>query len=284
MPAPVPESGRQATGPYAPSDQTRSNLYFGPANVTWAGELSVSATSAPVFRYHEPSTAAADQFAASLGATLQFRPAGYLGSYAGHDFTLQVRATVQAPAREPWFSLVASASAQPADGAAPADAAGAFLVAHSLAPAWPNVVTVDAAGDQAKVRYLRRFPVPAYGDAYLVDGEGERYGLEVDLNGGRLALVSGPLPVSLDFADYPIISADQAVRSALASSPAAPGNINPPPAVRLTAAELVYVVVAAGDHTFYEPAFLFSGSFLLGGMTYEKRVLVPAVDPSQRSS
>jgi hypothetical protein len=42
--------------------------------------------------------------------------------------------------------------------------------------------------------------------------------------------------------------------------------------------------VAAGDHSFYEPSFLFSGTFTVNGTTYVKHVLVPAVDPSQRSS
>jgi hypothetical protein len=53
--------------------------------------------------------------------------------------------------------------------------------------------------------------------------------------------------------------------------------------VALTQAELVYVLVPAGDHSFYEPAFLFSGTFKLNGQTLTKRVLVPAVDPSQRT-
>jgi hypothetical protein len=39
----------------------------------------------------------------------------------------------------------------------------------------------------------------------------------------------------------------------------------------------VYALAVAGDHSFYEPAFLFSGTFTNNGVTYEKRVLVPAV-------
>jgi hypothetical protein len=45
----------------------------------------------------------------------------------------------------------------------------------------------------------------------------------------------------------------------------------------------VYVLVPAGDHSFYEPAILFSGSYTVNGQTLVKRVLVPAVDPSQRT-
>ena len=53
--------------------------------------------------------------------------------------------------------------------------------------------------------------------------------------------------------------------------------------VKLTQAELVYVLAPAGGHSFYEPAYLFSGTFQLNGATLVKRVLVPAVDPSQRT-
>jgi hypothetical protein len=77
---------------------------------------------------------------------------------------------------------------------------------------------------------------------------------------------------------YPIVSADQAVRAALASS-APSGSGTAYPTVKLTSAELVYTLVWAGDHSFYEPAFLFSGTFTFNGNQYVKRVLVPAVAP-----
>jgi hypothetical protein len=50
--------------------------------------------------------------------------------------------------------------------------------------------------------------------------------------------------------------------------------------VRLTKAELVYKLVWAGDHSFYEPAFLFSGTFTDHGVVKVKRILVAAVGPS----
>jgi hypothetical protein len=90
------------------------------------------------------------------------------------------------------------------------------------------------------------------------------------------AFETGPLPLDLASAGYPIINADQAVRFALASSVSSATA----PAVRLSKAELVYALVSAGDYSFYEPAFLFSGTFTDHGTTYVKRVLVPAVDPS----
>ena len=259
--------------------------YLGPVKLTWTGRLDVSIGAAPVFRYSEPSITSADQFAASLGAALERRPAGQLGLYTASDYTLTVRGTVQAPAQEPAYFILTDASLPgvSAAGAQPADIAQLFLAEHSLAPQWPFTTSVDGPADQLKVHFIRQFEAPGYGPANLVDGAGNSYGLEVDLNGTRPVLVAGPLPVSLASASYPIITGDQAVRAALASSPPPAADAVAPVNVQLTSAELVYTLVAAGDHSFYEPAFLFSGSFQVDGVQYVKRVLVPAVDPSHRS-
>jgi hypothetical protein len=61
------------------------------------------------------------------------------------------------------------------------------------------------------------------------------------------------------------------------SAPAGSASI---PVVRITRAELVYTLVWGGDHSYYEPAFLFSGTFANNGVTMVKRVLIPAVVPS----
>jgi hypothetical protein len=116
-----------------------------------------------------------------------------------------------------------------------------------------------------------------------VDGTGSEYGMQIDVENSRVRSVSGPLPLALDSALYPLITSDQAVKSALSSIPAAPGSGNVP-AVSLTTARLVYALAVDGDHSYYEPAFLFSGTFTMNGQTYVKRVLVPAVVPSQLSS
>jgi len=287
LPSPVFAPGGVERG--APSSQTApeagASAYAGPVTLTWAGQLTVTIGTAPVFRYREPSTDAADQFASSLGAALERRPAGFLGLYTASDYTLTVRGTVQSPPQGPAYFIL-SAPSMPgvtAAGAQPADIATLFLAEHSLAPQWPYTTIVDGAADQLKVHFLRQFDAPGYGLAYLVDAGGNRYGLEVDLNGDRPVLASGPLPVSIESAPYPIISGDQAVREALASSPPPAAGTPPPVAVQLTSAELVYTLVAAGDYSFYEPAFLFSGAFQVNGVQYEKRVLVPAVDLSQRN-
>jgi hypothetical protein len=49
------------------------------------------------------------------------------------------------------------------------------------------------------------------------------------------------------------------------------------PQVVLNHATLVYIAVRPG---YYEPALLFTGTFAVGNQQYEKRVLVPAIDPS----
>jgi hypothetical protein len=165
----------------------------------------------------------------------------------------------------------------------PVDVASVFLAEHSLVPAWPYTTEVVQMGEQTRVTLLRQFAVNGYGNAYAIDGPGERSGLAVTLKGNTPAGAAGPLPVSLESASYTIIPAEEAIRSALASSPAPAGSANAP-SVALTDAELVYALVVAGDHSFYEPAILFSGKFSLNGTTFTKRVLVPAVDPSQRTS
>ncbi len=277
VPTPVFDAGSKSSAPLA---QT------GPAQLTWTGKLNLAITSAPVFRYREPSKDAADQFATALGAVLRDRPSGFLGSYSASDYTLKVRGTVQSPPSSPAYFIFSSLSmpALDAAGAGPADLASIFLAQHSLTPQWAYTVSVDSSGDPVKVHYQRQFDTPGYGPASLVDVKGQRYGLEVDLSGSRPVLASGLLPVDLESAEYKIVSGDDAVRAALASSgsgAAAPASAAP--AIQLTQAELVYVLVPAGDHSFYEPAFLFSGTFNSGGQTLTKRVLVPAVDPSQRT-
>ncbi len=284
LPAPAAATDRSNVGVAAPSVTSPEAAYAGPVALTWTGKLILTISTAPVFRYHEPSTNTADQFATSLGAILVSRPAGYLGSYQTANFSVRVRGTIQTPAREPSYILLPISSTGAIDAAGgPADIALVFLAERSLVPSWQYTTDVVVAGDVSKVTLQRQFGVSGYGYAYLVDATGERYGLEVDVNGNRPISATGPLPLSFDSAPYPIISAEEAVRSVLASSPAGAGPAAVPTAT-LTTAELVYSLVVAGDHSFYEPSILFSGTFTVNGTTYVKRVLVPAVDPSQRSS
>ncbi len=256
--------------------------YSGPAQMVWAGTSTLAVTGAPVFRYHEPSTNTADQFATQLGTVLRGRPQGFLGSYTSSDYTLKVRGTVQSPPSSPAYFIFASVLMPEiqAAGATEADIANIFLAEHSLLPQWRYSVRIDKSGDPVKVVYERQFDVPGFGPANLVDSNGSRYGLEVELSNNRPVVVTGMLPVNLDGAYYNLASPADAIRPALTSSTA--NSATPPPTIKLTTVDLVYVLVAAGDHSFFEPAYLFTGALLVGGVTYLKRVLEPAVDPSQR--
>ena len=253
-----------------------SALYSGPANFVWAGTLNVTVTNLPVYRYLEPTKADADKFAASLGAAPSTDVAqGGLGVYAGPNFTLVVLASAAQPAREPYFNLsdLKSTTKSGSDSVA---VARAYLSARHLLPTWPYQTDVQTPGTTVRVRFLRSFDLPDSGQASLVNSAGDRYGTEVDLAPGTNgAFESGPLPLSLESASYPIISADQAIRSLGASS--APAGSPSIPVVRITKAELVYTPVWGGDHSFYEPAFLFSGTFSNHGIPTVKRVLIPAV-------
>ncbi len=264
----------------APAQARANNLYFGPANLTWAGQLNVAASSAPVYRFQAPSVDDANKFATSIGAAAQPGQAdlSILGSYSSPDFTLTVAYGSKVPNREPFYFLTPTANSS-APGSTAADVAGAYLTTHRLTPIWPSSVVVDQSG--SRVQLLRQFDVAGVGPVFLIDGVGDRYGLDVHLNGNNVVQIKGPMPLLAPSAGYRIISAGQAVQSALASSPSGVDRITPTPTVRLTSAELVYALVWAGDHSFYEPAYLFSGTFSYNGTTYTKRVLVPAVDPSQ---
>jgi hypothetical protein len=249
---------------------------FGPVSITWTGHLSLPITSAPVFRYYEPTNYEADQFANSLGASSVQGRAGFLGTYAGSDLNVQVRGSFQSPAQEPYFYVTPSATKATSVTAA-TDAAYAFLSSHSLVPSWPYTITAATTGNFTKLHYLRQFTVPSFGNASLVDSNGVPYGMEVDVQSGQVVTVMGPLPLNMDSAIYPIISADQAV--SLALSTACQSCSRPPgeSGVQLDQADLVYVLVVVGNQGFYEPAILFSSTSSTNGV----HVLVPAVDQSQ---
>lgn len=283
LPAPAVQRGTTGPSTVEPVNATATPEYAGPVQLRWTGQLDVATGSVPVFRYQEPTTTTADEFASSLGAVLRSRPGGLLGSYSATDYTLEVRGTVQSPPASPAY-FIYSAPEMPvidAAGAGPEAIAAYFLAQHSLTPTWSYTVAVDSSAKPVRVELQRQFVVPGYGMAYLVDLRGNPYGLEVDVDGNSVVHVAGLLPLSLDSANYPIISADAAVQAALGTAAAAPVSATPAPVVELSRADLAYVLVPAGDHSFYEPVFVFSGTFAAGGKTYVKRVVVPAVDPSQ---
>lgn len=280
LPSPVfaPTFAAAASSPGGP--QTAE--YAGPAQIVWAGPSDFPVTGAPVFRYREPTANTADQFASALGTVLSDRPQGFLGSYTSADYTLKVRGTVQSPPSSPAYFIFASLAmpAISAAGASPADIANIFLAEHSLMPQWSYTVRTDLSGDPIKVTYERQFQVPGYGLAHLVSATGVRFGLEVDLSNNRPVIAMGMLPMALDGALYNLASPAAAIQPALAAPNTT--TVTPPPTIRMTQVELVYVLVPAGDHSFFEPAYLYSGVLQRNGVTYTRRLLEPAVDPSQR--
>lgn len=274
-----------AASPQPPKNSVQPNAASAAVRYTWTGTFTLTITTAPVFRYNEPTRTDADQFASALGAVLRERPSGFLGSYSAADYTLKVRGTLPSPQASPAYFIFSGLNLPPVDAAGGFEQlADVFLAQHSLAPQWPYTVTVDTSGNPVKVIYERQFPVPGYGPAYLLDFNGNRYGAEVDLDGNRPVLASGMLPVGMDVADYRVIGANDAIAAATATTSASAQPVaSAAPTVQLNHAELVYVLVPAGDHSFYEPAFLFTGTEQSGGQSLARQVLVAAVDPSQRS-
>jgi hypothetical protein len=264
----IPGSSAAAQGSSQRALDLSTNLYFGPASLTWTGAFSGTSVSAPVFRYLEPTAAQQQQYIGSIGA-------------AG-DASVNTRGTVAQLPREPVYVVEASGAGVPA-GSDPRAVATAFLSSHGLLPTWQGQVIVQTAGAQTRVLFQRTLELPGGGAPYLIDWTGERYGVEVDITSGHL-VATGPLPLSLDVTSYPLISNDLAVNAALKSSPASTAAIRPVPTVKLDTVELVYALAVSGNQGFYEPAYLFSGTFTYSGQTYVKRVLVPLVDPSLRSS
>ena len=277
--APIPNAATQLPAYLAPS-----NLYLGPATLRWTGQMPLGSVQAPVFRYTEPSAVVAEQFAASMGASTTKEEArvGFLGTYAGQDFSVTFESTAPQLPREPYFMLMQTDGPHYYGGNIEPIVNG-FLARYGLTPSWSYVSSLNQSGNAIRVDYLRTFSLPGEeGAAFLIDGTGERYGIEVDLLGGQVRSASGPLPLDLDSAYYPLIANDRAVGMALQSAPVSSQGIQPVPAVDLSRVELVYALAVANGQGFYEPVYMFSGTFQYNGQTYTKRVLVPLVDPSQR--
>jgi hypothetical protein len=249
-----------------------SNVYFGPATLTWTGTFKSGDVQAPVLTYVEPGAPAAEQFAASLGASSskQVRQVnGFLGTYAGADFNVSVRGTVPQLPREPYFILTPSAPVS-----------GDILARYSLVPSWTELIVEGT----DRIVYQRADRLPDGSFAAFVNWMGDPDGIEVDMANGKAVQAFGQLPLALTPTNYRLISNDAAVRAAVSSAPAGTSAISPTPAVQLSSVQLVYALAVAGGQGYFEPAYLFSGTFQYNGQTYVKRVLVPLVDPSLRSS
>ena len=251
----------------APAFAAASDLYFGPANLTWTGTFPSGTAQAPVLIYAEPTP---DQ---SAGAKAAF------GSTAG--LSVITRASLPQLPREPIF-VIAELNPGVNAGTDPTAAASDFLAAHNLLPSWPNNVVVIQSGGVMRVVYQRGFAAADGSTVYLVNWNGERYGIEVDIFSGR-RVAAGPLPLGLQSSTYPLISNAQAAQLAVSEPAPTDAAITPTPTIKLDHVELVYALAISGQYGFYEPAYLFTGTFQYNGQTWVKRVLVPLVVPAQRS-
>ena len=197
----------------------------------FSGTLPNLPAELPVYRFDEPT-------AADL-ATIQTE----LKARSG----LAISVTSSEPAQgiEPQYLLVAPVgSAAQAGGAA--DTATAFLSGHNLLPSF--AYQLSPGGAAGRVVYGRVFDGPK-GSLRQVQPNGTPAGLTVDVTGGTVS-ARGPLDLPLGIASYPLRSAADTLAAAGLRSGSTSG---------LDHAELVYVLVVAGGHGYYEPELLLTG-------------------------
>ena len=286
----LPVPGQRAVSAAGAAD-LQGGQYTGPVVLKWTGKMPAVPHTGPVYRYREPAAADANAFAASVGATaLPLVPnQSILGLYGGPDYQLTVFASNSTSGREPIYALTPHGPDSPA-GLSPSeqvarDGAARFLDEHKLTPAWPYDLSVKIVpGFPSLVRYSRVFEVPGAGRAPEVDAAGQTTGTDLTVKAdGGVFQASGPLPLPVDLATYPFRSSD-AVVAALSKPPQGTSGSGPAVMVNVDHVQLVYVVATAGGYGYYEPAYLFSGTFNSGGRQYAKSVVVPAVDQAQLRS
>ncbi|MDQ6922369.1 MAG: hypothetical protein M3170_12290, partial [Candidatus Dormibacteraeota bacterium] len=184
--------------------------------------------------------------------------------------------------QEPTFVVSAVAFSTPGrripDSRSVADA---FLKAHpQLRPGWPSATQVQPAAQGQTVLYQREFDLRG-GKAAQVDSSGSPAGLRIDVAGGSVTGAAGPIPVALQSSDYQSRSSQQAAGEAVAAPPATASGPTQVPSFQLSNVSLVYMAVGGGEYGYFVPAYLFTGTTTSDGQTLEKRVVVPALDPSQ---
>jgi hypothetical protein len=233
-----------------------------------AGKVTATLTlpgTALVERYAEPTIADVDGFANGLAAhrvAAGPSPAGFPG-YAGAGFSLSVFPTNVPQGVEPSFVLTPQGTQSNAGGpAAPAAEAAAqrFLAQFNLLPTYANRVDVSVSAQAPTVVH---YVVQLQGRD-LVGADGAPLGLAVAVEqDGTVLQASGPLPLTVQSAVYPLAPFADLARTAAAST-----------SVTLDHAALVYVLAYDQPGVGYlEPAVLFTGA--------GKSVLVPAVAPAQ---
>jgi hypothetical protein len=249
--------------------------YYGPARLTVKAALPAVPATLPVYRYAQPASADLDGFAAGLGASR----AGVAGTptiYRSSELRLDLSPATSG--REPTYTLSAITGA--ASGSDARKVGDEFLGAHHLSPSWP--VDVQVSGGEGKtVLYQRLFPVSESARAGQLDQLGGPAGTKVQVTGGSVSRVEGPLPLPLDVGPYPSRPSSQAAQDVLGVPPSRGDARSDVPQVTLNRVSLAYMAVDDGDHGYYVPVYLFTGTVASGQVTLEKRVVVPALDSSQ---
>jgi hypothetical protein len=276
LPTPALAGGGQPSQAGAAPGPGRAPVpYYGPARLTVSAALPAVPANLPVYRYTQPTSADLDGFAGRLGAS-RAGAAGTPTVYRSAAFRLDL--SPASSGREPTYTLSAITGA--ASGSDARKLSDQFLAAHNLSPSWPVDVQVTNA-DGKTVLYQRQFPVSGTGGAGQLDQLGGPAGTKVQVSGGTVSRVEGPLPLPLDGGSYRSRTAQQASQDVLGVSPARSDEHSGVPQITLNRVRLAYMAVSDGSYGYYVPVYLFTGTVASGQVTLEKRVVVPAIDPSQ---
>src|SRR5919108_3401056 len=177
--------------------------YFGPANMTWTGQLPQLPSSAPVYRFKLATVADADAFAARLSATLTSAGSGSEPRlYRLPDGSSLAIRFLGAEGGEPTFNIERNAppgGTQPLGESAARAAADAELARLGLTPSWKSAVSVSTvppvigSGPLYIVQYRRLIDVSAGVSAGEVDTfTGSPAGIQVVVDSsGKANSVSG---------------------------------------------------------------------------------------------
>jgi hypothetical protein len=280
-----PTQGQGAGGGAAPAVQP----YFGPATMTWKGQLPKVPASAPLYRFALPTAADADAFAARLGGRLLAAGGGLEPRTYRLPGGYQMNVALEDPvAAEATFTMnrdTGPNARQPLGEVGARTAADAELARLNLTPSWTLAVSVAAftpLGDTVpiyNVQYQRVIQVSKTETAGEVDGDGNPAGVLVTVDSnGKVLRIAGILRLAEESASYPLRAPSTVVDSAL-KAPAIEKGPPTPPAVSLTSVTLVYITVSSTGVGYLEPAYLFTGRYTVEGATLEKRVIVPALAP-----
>jgi hypothetical protein len=219
---PLSSAGKGAANAVSPA-MPAPGVSGGPALPTASGSDAAQAATGelPVYRFDQPSASALAAAATALTDS--------------SGLPVQVLPGDPATGRAPSFQLTGLSVTVGPEGQAAA--AQDFLGHHNLLPQYSYQVLVGS----DRVVYNRQFLGGSSGSIPDVTPDGRPAGLEVVFSGGELVSVSGPLELALASSPYP-------TRSLTSSAAYLSG-----------ASRLVYVLVVAGGHGYYEPEVRASG-------------------------